>query len=111
MIISAPGKIVLWGEYAVLAGAPAAVMAIDRYASCALKVRSMFSSFVAHGFLTPGLSTPERVVPSVPVTSVFVAVLKDGLTLSLAGQILGIFVVLLVGGFVIYNRIRKRKLN
>ena len=77
MIISAPGKIVLWGEYAVLAGAPAAVMAIDRYASCALKVRSMFSSFVAHGFLTPGLSTPERVVPSVPVTSVFVAVLKE----------------------------------
>jgi len=32
----APGKIVLWGEYAVLAGAPALVMAVDRYASCAL---------------------------------------------------------------------------
>jgi len=32
----APGKIVLWGEYAVLAGAPALVMAVDRYATCEL---------------------------------------------------------------------------
>ncbi len=31
---SAPGKVVLWGEYAVLVGAPAAVLAVDRYASC-----------------------------------------------------------------------------
>lgn len=30
----APGKVVLWGEYAVLIGAPAAVLAIDCYASC-----------------------------------------------------------------------------
>jgi phosphomevalonate kinase len=33
----APGKIVLWGEYAVLAGAPALVMAVDRYATCTLE--------------------------------------------------------------------------
>jgi phosphomevalonate kinase len=32
----APGKVVLWGEYAVLAGAPALVMAVDRYAQCTL---------------------------------------------------------------------------
>lgn len=32
LIVSAPGKVVLWGEYAVLAGAPAMIMAIDRYA-------------------------------------------------------------------------------
>lgn len=30
----APGKVVLWGEYAVLAGAPALVQAVDRYAHC-----------------------------------------------------------------------------
>lgn len=29
---SAPGKAVVWGEYAVLEGAPAMVMAVDRYA-------------------------------------------------------------------------------
>lgn len=33
----APGKIVLWGEYAVLAGAPALVMAVNRYAGCTLE--------------------------------------------------------------------------
>jgi len=32
----APGKVVLWGEYAVLAGAPALVMAVDRYAGCTI---------------------------------------------------------------------------
>jgi phosphomevalonate kinase len=30
----APGKAVIWGEYAVLAGAPALVMALNRYAIC-----------------------------------------------------------------------------
>lgn len=32
----APGKVVLWGEYAVLHGAPALVMAVNRYARCRL---------------------------------------------------------------------------
>lgn len=31
---SAPGKVILWGEYAVLTGAPALVMAVDRRATC-----------------------------------------------------------------------------
>ncbi|MCZ6620162.1 MAG: hypothetical protein O7E57_18750 [Gammaproteobacteria bacterium] len=31
---SAPGKVVLWGEYAVLRGAPAMVMAVNREAIC-----------------------------------------------------------------------------
>ena len=35
----APGKVVLWGEYAVLAGAPAAVLAVDRYASCRIDTK------------------------------------------------------------------------
>lgn len=34
---AAPGKVVLWGEYAVLAGAPALVIAVDRYAHCDLQ--------------------------------------------------------------------------
>ena len=33
---AAPGKVVLWGEYAVLHRAPALVMAVDRYARCRL---------------------------------------------------------------------------
>ncbi|MGA1675418.1 MAG: mevalonate kinase family protein [Pseudomonadales bacterium] len=36
---SAPGKVVLWGEYAVLIGAPALVVAVDRVARCTLKVQ------------------------------------------------------------------------
>ena len=52
---SAPGKVVICGEYAVLDGAPALVMAIDRRASVAIKgaagVRSMVS---APGFRDPG---------------------------------------------------------
>ncbi len=33
----APGKAVVWGEYAVLEGAPAMVMAVDRYASAKIE--------------------------------------------------------------------------
>ncbi|MEE8079117.1 MAG: hypothetical protein V3T18_08980 [Pseudomonadales bacterium] len=36
----APGKVVLWGEYAVLAGAPAMVMAVDRIARCRIEART-----------------------------------------------------------------------
>ncbi len=35
--VDAPGKAVIWGEYAVLAGAPALVMALDRYATCTIE--------------------------------------------------------------------------
>lgn len=34
LAVSAPGKLVLWGEYAVLVGARAGVMAVDRFAQC-----------------------------------------------------------------------------
>ena len=33
----APGKAVIWGEYAVLAGAPALVMAVNRYAHASIE--------------------------------------------------------------------------
>lgn len=37
IVASAPGKVVLWGEYAVLEGAPAVVLAVNRYARCKLQ--------------------------------------------------------------------------
>ena len=43
------------------------------------------------------------------VAIVFVAVLKNALTLQLMAAILGVFTVLLVGGFVIYQRVRAAK--
>lgn len=45
----APGKVVLWGEYAVLAGAPALVMAVDRYAQCTLEPAESDWRFTAAG--------------------------------------------------------------
>ncbi len=50
---SAPGKVVLWGEYAVLTGAPGLVMAVDRRATCTLAPGGN-----AWHFETPGLSMP-----------------------------------------------------
>ncbi len=55
MIYTAPGKIVLWGEYAVLAGAPAAVVAVDRYAKVSLEPLQNTWRFSSEGFLTPGI--------------------------------------------------------
>ena len=48
---SAPGKLVLAGEYAVLAGAPAVVAAIDRRVTCRIAARERGGwSFRSHGF-------------------------------------------------------------
>lgn len=46
----APGKVVLWGEYAVLAGAPAMVMAVDRIARCRIELRAADWRCQARGF-------------------------------------------------------------
>ncbi|MCB1685844.1 MAG: hypothetical protein KDI31_15225, partial [Pseudomonadales bacterium] len=46
---AAPGKAVLWGEYAVLDGAPAMVMAVDRYALCTVEPRSADWLCIARG--------------------------------------------------------------
>ncbi len=61
MLARAPGKIVLWGEYAVLQGAPAAVMAVDRYAEVSLHSNPSHWLFSSKGFLTPGvhLASPQ----------------------------------------------------
>ena len=45
----APGKAVLWGEYAVLASAPAVVAAVNRHAVCELAKASAYR-FAATGF-------------------------------------------------------------
>jgi phosphomevalonate kinase len=55
LIVRAPGKVVLWGEYAVLADAPAAVMAVDRYAQVSLTPGGSYTRFTSRGFLTPGV--------------------------------------------------------
>lgn len=70
----APAKVVLWGEYAVLAGAPAAVLALNRNAEVKLEPAELFSSFTASGLLAPGLHTPE--LPDLPITSLLLAILK-----------------------------------
>jgi phosphomevalonate kinase len=46
---AAPGKVVLWGEYAVLAGAPALVMAVDRRARCEIDPGGSAWRFTALG--------------------------------------------------------------
>ncbi len=53
IIASAPGKVVLLGEYAVLAGAPALVMAVDRRASVELvESDGPYSRVTAPGYST-----------------------------------------------------------
>lgn len=50
----APGKLILLGEYAVLDGAPALVVAVDRYATCTVEVPSGAGVTIdagAHGVL------------------------------------------------------------
>jgi phosphomevalonate kinase len=57
---SAPGKVILWGEYAVLKGAPALVMAIDRYASCEIEPCQDIWRFTTKGFATPETQHPQQ---------------------------------------------------
>ncbi len=47
---AAPGKAVVWGEYAVLEGAPALVMAVDRYATAGIDTASDHWRLSAAGF-------------------------------------------------------------
>ena len=56
----APGKAVLWGEYAVLTGAPAVVLAVNRYAVCEL------TPSAAYRFIATGFEAPEAKFRSLP---------------------------------------------
>tara|TARA_B100001559_G_C16461778_1_gene604464 strand:- start:176 stop:1141 length:966 start_codon:yes stop_codon:yes gene_type:complete len=69
--VSAPGKIILWGEYAVLEGAPAVSMAIDRFSRISLSATQAGWGFLSSGFSTPGLHVFEPDFCTLP-TSEFV---------------------------------------
>ena len=62
----APGKVVLWGEYAILEGAPAVTMAVDQYASVDLVATRSSWEFVSTGFKTPGVHLFEKDFCSIP---------------------------------------------
>lgn len=64
---SAPGKIVLWGEYAVLTGAPAGVMALSNRATIRLEPSpDEHWHFDSEGFVTESASCPSDQLPSSP---------------------------------------------
>ncbi|MFK7914375.1 MAG: mevalonate kinase [Pseudomonadales bacterium] len=54
---TAPGKLVLWGEYAVLAGAPAVALAVDRLAICSFRPNAATRTWT---LTTPGLAAGSR---------------------------------------------------
>jgi len=69
----APGKVVLTGEYAVLAGAPSLVMAVDRKAYCTIAVNTdEHWSFSSAGFngtsehTIEAIAQPEKMVDKDP---------------------------------------------
>jgi len=64
---SAPGKLVLWGEYAVLAGVPAAVMAVNRFATCTIKARDEGTLLSAAGFDMPTVEIRHLRAGVVPI--------------------------------------------
>ena len=72
----APGKIVVWGEYAVLADAPAGVMAVNRFANVTLNSTNDGWGFSASGFLTPGYHGFTDQFSNVPVCNITNAVLQ-----------------------------------
>lgn len=72
----APGKVVVWGEYAVLAGAPAGVMAIDRYAQVNLAPRKQSLNFRASGLLTPHIYCATNKFLDADITRMAEVILK-----------------------------------
>lgn len=76
LIYTAPGKVVLWGEYAVLAGAPAAVMSVNRLASVTLTPQKNRWRFSSRGFLTPGVDKATAEFCRAPAAAMVEAVLN-----------------------------------
>ncbi len=58
LTVSAPGKLVLWGEYAVLVGARAGVLAVDRFARCRSTISTSDSTWqiTTDGFASKPIS-------------------------------------------------------
>ena len=79
MKFTAPGKAVLWGEYAVLTGAPAAIMAVNATAQVSIETRSDQTwHFSSAGFDSPSVSVNEEdeTLPTAPTTGFTTAVLQ-----------------------------------
>jgi len=71
IIASAPGKIVVTGEYAVLVGAPALVAALDRRARCTMEDTDAGGwTFTTHGFAPDALISRDALLrgPLLPRT-------------------------------------------
>ena len=66
----------LWGEYAVLNGAPAAVMAVNRFAEVALNTNKDHWQFHSKGFLAPGLYTQHAAFNHTPAAAMAEVILK-----------------------------------
>ena len=63
IIASAPGKIVVTGEYAVLVGAPALVAALDRRARCTMEDTDAGGwTFTTHGFAPDALISRDALL-------------------------------------------------
>lgn len=74
---TAPGKLVLWGEYAVLDGAPAAVMALNRRAAATLKENATGYALSSSGFAAPPLSVRSlQHIANQPVGALLAALLS-----------------------------------
>jgi phosphomevalonate kinase len=69
LTIHAPGKIVLWGEYAVLNGAPAAVMAVDRMARFEVQPTTQHIHLSGEGFMTPAAYKATDTFCALPVAA------------------------------------------
>ena len=77
MKFTAPGKAVLWGEYAVLAGAPAAIMAVNATAQVSIEVHKDHTwQFSSAGFDSPSVSVQGTTLPSAPTASFTTAILQ-----------------------------------
>ena len=65
---TAPGKVMLWGEYAVLTGAPAAMLAVDRYARCTIEPQPSGWSVQTPGFADEPLTLTHEELLNTPAT-------------------------------------------
>ena len=69
VVASAPGKLVLSGEYAVLAGAPALVAAVDRRVTCTVTPRCSGGwQFASTGFEAQAALSRAEVLSAAPTT-------------------------------------------
>ncbi len=82
---SAPGKIVLWGEYAVLAGAPAAVMAVSSRATINAQPSAEDTwRFSSQGFISAPEVVNAQTLPTGSGSALIRAILQHWQLTSLA---------------------------